>query len=270
MINVNEILHRLIAEFKTLEEVTGITMSGSKFSNYQDELSDINIVIYFTQPIAKEKRRQILVKFSESMELDCPGEVNIDHCSLRDFAVELDLCYLEMSTVEKKLMDAIDETMITRYTSTQIAYFVHNSNILFDRDQQLSKLKEEYTSYYSDQMRQRIVSIQYPLLKQSHKSYYIRFERALEHRDRIHLSNLLNGYLKCYLEIIFALNRQYYPTENRIIQITEEICRVLPKLMKEHIELLFVHAARYDKQLLSVIDLMVQQLTELLQQEGLL
>ncbi len=70
--------------------------------------------------------------------------------------------------------------------------------------------------------------------------------------------------------IIFALNRQYYPTENRIIQITEEICRVLPKLMKEHIELLFVHAARYDKQLLSVIDLMVQQLTELLQQEGLL
>lgn len=40
--------------------------------------------------------------------------------------------------------------------------------------------------------------------------------------------------------------------------------------MKEHIELLFVHAARYDKQLLSVIDLMVQQLTELLQQEGLL
>ena len=255
MINVNEILHRLIAEFKTLEEVTGITMSGSKFSNYQDELSDINIVIYFTQPIAKEKRRQILVKFSESMELDCPGEVNIDHCSLRDFAVELDLCYLEMSTVEKKLMDAIDETMITRYTSTQIAYFVHNSNILFDRDQQLAKLKEEYTSHYSEQ---------------SHKSYYIRFERALEHRDRIHLSNLLNGYLKCYLEIIFALNRQYYPTENRIIQITEEICRVLPKLMKEHIELLFVHAARYDKQLLSVIDLMVQQLTELLQQEGLL
>lgn len=62
-------------------------------------------------------------------------------------------------------MDAIDETMITRYTSTQIAYFVHNSNILFDRDQQLAKLKEEYTSHYSDQMRQRIVSIQYPAVK---------------------------------------------------------------------------------------------------------
>jgi len=69
MINVNEILHRLMAEFKTLEEVTTIAMSGSKFSNYQDELSDINIVIYFTEPIAQEKRRQILIKFSDSIEL---------------------------------------------------------------------------------------------------------------------------------------------------------------------------------------------------------
>lgn len=40
--------------------------------------------------------------------------------------------------------------------------------------------------------------------------------------------------------------------------------------MREHIELLFVHANRYDKQLLSVIDLMIDQLTELLQQEQLL
>lgn len=270
MINVNEILHRLMAEFKTLEEVTAIAMSGSKFSNYQDELSDINIVIYFTEPIAQEKRRQILIKFSDSIELDCQGEVNIDHCSLRDFAVELDLCYLDISTVEKELVAVTDEANITRHTSTQVAYFIHNSNILFDRHQILTNLKEKYTSYYSDQMRKRIITIQYPLLKKSHKSYYIRFERALEHRDRIHISVLLTHYLKCYLEIIFALNRQYYPIENRIIQITEETCTILPKLMREHIELLFVHANRYDKQLLSVIDLMIDQLTELLQQEQLL
>ena len=35
MINVNEILHRLIAEFQSIEQVTAIAMAGSKFSNYQ-------------------------------------------------------------------------------------------------------------------------------------------------------------------------------------------------------------------------------------------
>ena len=45
MINVNEILHRLIAEFQSIEQVTAIAMAGSKFSNYQDDLSDININI---------------------------------------------------------------------------------------------------------------------------------------------------------------------------------------------------------------------------------
>ena len=38
MINVNEILHRLIAEFQSIEQVTAIAMAGSKFSNYQELL----------------------------------------------------------------------------------------------------------------------------------------------------------------------------------------------------------------------------------------
>ena len=71
MINVNEILHRLIAEFQSIEQVTAIAMAGSKFSNYQDDLSDININIYYTEFIPSETRNQILMKFSESMELDC-------------------------------------------------------------------------------------------------------------------------------------------------------------------------------------------------------
>ena len=54
MINVNEILHRLIAEFQSIEQVTAIAMAGSKFSNYQDDLSDININIYYTEFIPSE------------------------------------------------------------------------------------------------------------------------------------------------------------------------------------------------------------------------
>ena len=44
----------------------------------------------------------------------------------------------------------------------------------------------------------------------------------------------------------------------------EESCPLIPNLMKEHIEPLFIHAGRCDKQLLSVLDIMINQVTHLL------
>ena len=164
----------------------------------------------------------------------------------------------------------MNEACVTRYNSTRIAYFVHYSNIVFDRHQQLSTLKQKYTSQYPDLLRQKIVQIQYPLLKSNSKSYYISFERALERRDRIHISSLLNDYLKSYLDLLFAINRQFYPIEKQIIQIMEDSCPLIPNLMKEHIELLFIHAGRCDKQLLSVLDIMINQVTHLLNEQYLL
>ena len=70
MINVNEILHRIIAEFQSIEQVTAIAIAGSKFSNYQDDLSDININVYYISSISEETRSQILTKFSSDIELD--------------------------------------------------------------------------------------------------------------------------------------------------------------------------------------------------------
>ena len=43
------------------------------------------------------------MKFSESIELDCPGEVQTDHCLLRDFPIELDLCYLDIEEIENSI-----------------------------------------------------------------------------------------------------------------------------------------------------------------------
>ncbi|MBQ4163958.1 MAG: hypothetical protein IJD87_02645, partial [Turicibacter sp.] len=105
---------------------------------------------------------------------------------------------------------------------------------------------------------------------ESTKSYYGQFEYALNRRDHIHITSLLNDFLKSYLDIIFALNRQFYPIEKQVIQIVEEKCVLLPSLLKEHIELLFIHAGRCDKQLLNVLDVMINQLTNLLKEQQII
>lgn len=270
MINVNEILHRLIAEFQSIEQVTAIALAGSKFSNYQDDLSDININIYYTSPINSETRNQILMKFSNTIELDCMNGMQIDHCSLRDFPIELDLCYLQIEEIERQLIAVMHELNINYHHSTQLAYFVHYSNIVFDRHQKLDTLKQMYTSHYPDDLREKIIQRNYPLLKSNSKSYYVKFERALNSRDQIHIAALLNDFLNSYSEILFALNHQFYPIEKRILQIMEVTCPLLPNLMKENIELLFVYAGRCDKQLLNVLNVMINQLSDLLTEQHLI
>ena len=270
MINVNEILHRLIAEFQSIEQVTAIAIAGSKYANYQDNLSNININIYYTAPIASEIRNQTLMKFSSQVESDQLFNVEIDHCLLRDFPIDIDLYYFSIKDIENKLIAMMNEGSVNPYDSTRIAYLINDSNIVFDRNNELQTLKQNYTGSYPEQLQHKVIQLQYPKLKESTKSYYGQFEYALNRRDHIHITSLLNDFLKSYLDIIFALNRQFYPIEKQVIQIVEEKCVLLPSLLKEHIELLFIHAGRCDKQLLNVLDVMINQLTNLLKEQQII
>lgn len=270
MINVNEILHRIIAEFQSIEQVTAIAIAGSKFSNYQDDLSDININVYYISSISEETRSQILTNFSSDIELDCVGLVQTDHFRLRDFLIEIDVCYLSFEEIETKLINLMKYAKVNRNESTKVAYCVHYSNIVFDRHGKLNQLKQDYTLSYPDELRRNIIQLNYPMLKAQSKSYYNQFERALNRRDQIHIISLLNDYLKSYLEIISAMNKQFDPIEKRVLQIVDETCSILPKMLKENIELLFVYASRCDKQLLQVVTIMINQLTDLMNEQGLL
>ena len=80
---------------------------------------------------------------------------------------------------------------------------------------------------------------------------------------------MLNDYLTIYIDSIFALNKQFNPVEKRVLQVMDETCPIVPKMLKENIELLFVYASRCDKQLLQVLSIMMNQLDHLLKKEEL-
>ena len=209
------------------------------------------------------------MKFSNQIEPEKLFNVEIDHCLLRDFPIDIDLYYFNIKDIENKLM-MINQGLVNSYDSTRVAYLVNDSNIVFDHHNELQTLKDNYVGNYPDQLQQKIIQLHYPKLKESTKSYYTQFEYALNRRDYIHITSLLNDFLKSYLDIVFALNRQFYPIEKQVIQIVEEKCVLLPSLLKEHVELLFIHAARCDKQLLNVLDVMINQLTNLLKEQQII
>ena len=111
MINLNEILHRLVADYSELGEVVGLTMAGSKAASLQDDLSDINLDVYLVNPLTEEKRRQIILKYATKIEMNYPSFVTGDHFLLSDFPVEITVSFIILSELEQELYDVMDELM---------------------------------------------------------------------------------------------------------------------------------------------------------------
>lgn len=268
MINLNEILHRLIDDYCELEEIIGITMSGSKATNLQDDLSDINLDLYLSNELDPEKRRQILLKYATKIEINYPSFVASDHFLLSDFPVEMTVSYIHLPMIEQELQDVMEHHIAkVGYTTCFIHNFM-NSTILFDKEGRLKALYEKYEMTYPEQLKDNIIELNFPLLKDSVSSYYNQLEQAIIRKDTLSIPSRVSKFLASYFDIIFAVNKVYYPGEKRLIQIMEDCCELYPSNLNEKIKQLMTYAAENDIQFLDIMNDMIEGLELVLKEKS--
>lgn len=269
MINLNEILHRLVADYFELEEIVGLTMAGSKAASLQDDLSDINLDVYLVKPLTEEKRRQIIMKYATKIEMNYPSFVTTDHLLLRDFPVELTISFIILEELEWELYNVMERHVAkVGYTTCFICNFM-NSTILFDKQGRLKELYEKYASIYPKQLKENIIELNFPLLKDSFSSYYHQLEQAIIRQDMLSIPPRVSKFLASYFDIIFALNDVYHPGEKRIIQIMEDSCHIYPANLNEKIKQLMGYAAQGDISFLDIMDEMIKELEDILNEQNI-
>lgn len=260
MINLNEILHRLIAEYIELDEIIGITMSGSKVSNHHDDLSDINLDLYIRGNLTIEKRRQIMLKFSSKMENNHSNSIPSDYFLLDEFPIQMTVFYIDLVFLESELKGVLEEGIAKIGYTTRIAYNFLNANIVYDQFEVLTKLQSQYEGSYPNHLKENIISLNFPLLKSSISSYYHQLQQAINRQDRFVIFAVVNKFLVSYFDILFALNKCYNPGEKRLVQIAKEQCQYYPMYLEENIDTLLLYTAKGDPQLLEVIEQMIYDL----------
>lgn len=260
MINLNEILHRLIAEYIELDEIIGITMSGSKVSNHQDDLSDINLDLYVREDLSIEKRRQIMLKFSSKMENNRYTTDPSDYFLLDEFPIQMTVYYIDLVLLKSELNRVLEEGVAKIGYTTRVAYNFLNATIVYDRFQELTKLQSQYEGDYPNHLKENIISLNFPLLKSSISSYYHQLQQAINRQDRIVIFAVVNKFLVSYFDVLFALNKCYNPGEKRLVQIAKERCQYCPMYLEENIDALLLHTAKGEPQLLEVIEQMIYDL----------
>ncbi|MEF2889768.1 MAG: DUF4037 domain-containing protein [Turicibacter sanguinis] len=268
MINLNEILHRLVADYSELGEVVGLTMAGSKAASLQDDLSDINLDVYLVNPLTEEKRRQIILKYATKIEMNYPSFVTGDHFLLSDFPVEITVSFIILSELEQELYDVMERHVAkVGYTTCFIRNFM-DSTILFDKGGRLKALYEKYATTYPKQLKENIIDLNFPLLKDSFSSYYHQLEQAIIRQDTLSIPPRVSKFLASYFDIIFAINEVYHPGEKRLIQIMEDSCDIYPTNLNEKVKQLMGYAAQGDIQFLDIMDEMIRGLEEVLNEQN--
>ena len=264
---MEEIIKEIISEYKKLDEVEAITLAGSRAAGRNDQQSDIDLDLFITCPISIEKRRSIALKFADQMEIGNEFFGSSDEYILRDFNIDIDICLFNLEDIVNNLHSVMNEYHASTGYTTCFVHNVVNAKLLYDRNGLLKQLQKEYHRRYPHQLKQNIINMNYPILRDAFSSYYHQVEKAIKRQDLNSLNHRVTAFLASYYDIIFAINEMLHPGEKRLLSIIEHSCPIYPPDAQKQIEQLIRNIGINDEVVLKTMNQLVDELQNMLPNE---
>lgn len=267
---MEEIIKEIVSEYKKLDEVEAITLAGSKASGRNDQQSDIDLDLFITRPIPIDKRRNIALKFADQMEIGNEFFGSSDEYILRDFNIDIDICLFNLEDIINNLHSVMNEYHTSTGYTTCFVHNVVHAKLLYDRNGLLKQLQKEYHHRYPHQLKQNIINMNYPILRDAFSSYYHQVEKAINRNDLNSLNHRVTAFLASYYDIIFAINEMLHPGEKRLLSIIEHSCSIYPPDAQKQIEQLIRNIGINDEVVLKTMNELVDELEVLLKNQHLI
>ena len=212
-----DLLDDVASEFSRLNEVSAVALSGSKWGELADELSDIDLYIYSETEPSKIWRSELAQQYGKHESIGNEFWEHGDEWVATRNGVVVDIMYRSPSWIEEQFVRVIDRHQASVGYST---CFVHNvlcSKPLYDRDGWYESLQEKARQPYSDRLQKAIIAKNHPILRDTLSSYFHQIEIALSRNDIISINHRVTALLASYFDILFAVNRVFHPGEKRLL-----------------------------------------------------
>ncbi len=263
-----EKLLEIIEEFKKLDFVDAIVLSGSRTGIMPDEKSDFDIYVYSSTRVPLELRTFLANEYAEKFEVanDFFGEG--DEWILPD-GTELDFMYRDLNWAKDNVKSIWQDCNAWVGFTTAFVHNIKTSKILYDKNGEFSKLQSILEQPYPKKLTENVVKKNYPILRAKiTASFYEQIKKAVNRGDFVSRNHRTTALLNSYFDIIFAVNKQTHPGEKRLVDWAEKTCQALPSNFRENIEAVIKNIA--NDCLLEKIDVMLDELDALLRAEGLI
>lgn len=254
-------LQRVVGAVARLPGFVALSLGGSISANMADAASDVDIHVYWREPLATPDERA-----AQLNSIADPGSVTVniltwgleDHLAVDGRLVEL--IYVHLGDLQQQIERAYTHGLISEGFTTAQLYYVANGRPLHDPEGALQSLRKRLTSDFPDATRR--------LLLQHHPALlhvYLRHLRLAQSRgDLLFVQHRRYTLQMVYFDLLFALNRRYHPGEKRLLAHAAG-CPLRPDDFHER----WAHAARLppdDPALAGVFQQLIDDLEHLIEE----
>ena len=218
MYNVEEIFYQLMNAISNMNGVHSIGKTGSKELPKSNE-SDIDIFIFCNEIPNLDLRKTIYSEIDYNLNVLINASES-KHWGIMDFVYinEIEICLMYFSS--NKVLAEIDKILEGERLAKEDNYFypigrcatIKNIYIIYDRNSFLKNIKEKLISFPKEFYEKMI---EYHISKLNDKED---FERAVSRSDILFYHFVLDISLDHYLQLLFTLNRCYFPSRKKTIE----------------------------------------------------
>lgn len=253
---------QVVEEFKTLDFVDAVVLSGSRTGLMFDEKSDFDIYIYSSKKVPLDFRLKLAEKFAKKFEVGNDFFGDGDEWILKN-GTGLDLMYRDLAWAKDNIKSIWHDCNAWVGFSTAFIHNLKTSQILYDKNGEFAQIQEELNKPYPEKLKENIIKKNYPLLcSKITASFYEQIEKAIERNDLVSQNHRTTALLNSYFDIIFAFNKQTHPGEKKLIDWAQKTCKTLPKDFKRDVEAAILNIGK--KEILKKLDKMLDELDKIL------
>lgn len=263
-----ELADHLTAAFRSFPQVKAIAVSGSVASGMSDAGSDIDLYLYLTAPIPVEERMALIRSLGPAK-----GTYNEPFWGLGDewfhaeSGIMADCIYFGADWMEEQLTRVLDRFEASAGYTTCFWHTVLQSRTLYDPEGWFARLKEKADRPYPEALRQSILAMNHPPMRRVTTSYHQQLSKAIKRDDPVSVNHRLAELMRCYFDILFAVNRVPHPGEKRLLKFAGQLPN-LPENMDSDVRAVLAAAGNPSPALIVSVDQMLDRLDALLLTEG--
>ncbi len=252
--------------YAALPQVEAVVLAGSQTSGVADPGSDIDLYVYLNADLPIPERQRIAATESHAPEVDNHFWESGDEWVDAPSGIHVDVMFRRKGWIEEQLDRVLNYHQASVGYSTCFWDNVLVSQALFDRNMWFTTLKKIADQPYPEALRRAIVAKNYPILRNTHSSYFYQISRAVSRGDPVSVNHRIAALLASYFDILFAVNRLPHPGEKRLVEIVVKRCARVPVGFVEQVNGLAVGI----EDVVVKVNELLDRLDELLKVEGLI
>jgi hypothetical protein len=252
-----------IALFSARGEVDCIVLGGSRAAGNSDEYSDFDVYVYLNAPLSVEVREGLLSRTCSFLEMNNTFWETEDNCIL-ECGAKIEMIYCNLEETRSTMHRVLTEHVAGLGFSTVTCFSVFNAEILYDPKGLYGEMVAEFSGPYPEELRGNIIRKNWALIEASEQSFRLQIKKAIKRGDIIMITRRIVGFMNCYFDIIFALNRVYFPGEKYLEKLAVKYCEILPRNFSENLNKLLTLPG---VEVMPVVSDMVAELEALIREE---